>query len=148
MIASKTSKSIVLVVAALLAVPVAVAVVKPSTHRTPKPRFSIHGKARRLLYPGGPAVQIAVKLHNPSRVPIFVTAVRVSLRARGLRPGCTFRIAQARIPGRGVKVRPRQTVTLPAQHAKAPTIRMVSSGNQDRCTALKLGFRYTGRAHS
>jgi hypothetical protein len=148
MITSKTSKSIVLVLVALLAVPVAVAMVKPSAHRTPKPRFSIHGKARRLLYPAGAPVQIAVKLHNPSRVPIVVTAVRVSLRARGLRRGCTFRITQAKIPGRGVKVRPRRTVTLPAQHAKAPTIRMAGSGNQDRCKGLKLQFRYTGRAHS
>jgi hypothetical protein len=148
---STATKSIArLGLVALLVVPAAFAVGTPHAHhQASKPRFSITGGARRLLYPGAKPTVIALRLRNPNHVPILVMHVRVTLRGRDFPPGCSrsaFLIKQAVLPRRGVKVPSNGSVTLPAW--RAPTIRMLSTGNQDWCSRLRLAFRYAGRAHS
>lgn len=135
--------------AALILVPAAFAVETPHAHYATRPRFSISGKARRVLYPGAKPAVITLRLRNPNPLPIYVTRVTVATSARDFAHGCSrgaFRITQAVLPPRGVKIPLHGSVVLPAR--RAPTIRMLGPGNEDRCRGLKLTFRYTGRAHS
>jgi hypothetical protein len=65
--------------------------------------------------------------------------------------GCTsspFVLTQASIPAAGVQVPANGQVTLPAQGATAPTLRMQDSGNQDACKNLTFHLDYSGSAHS
>jgi hypothetical protein len=113
--------------------------------------FTIDGNATGLLYPGGPARTIAVTLHNPNSVPIFVTSVTVALHAADFPAGCSsgaFPITQSVIPAAGVQVAANGAVTLPAQGATAPSVKMNDSGNQNACKNLNFHFDYTGSAHS
>jgi hypothetical protein len=113
--------------------------------------FTIDGNAPGLLYPGGDAKPIAVTLHNPNEIPISVTTVTVALHTADFPAGCdssAFQVAQAAIPAAGVQVPANGSVTLPAQGATAPTVRMVDSGDQDDCKNLTFHFDYTGSAHS
>jgi hypothetical protein len=122
--------------------------------------FTIDGSAVGLLYPGGPVRTIAVTLHNPNDIPIFVTAVSVSVHGADLPTGCTsadFQLVQATIPAAGVQVPANGAVTLPAQGATAPTVQMVDrhdvtpgdgAGNQDACRNVTFQLDYSGSAHS
>jgi hypothetical protein len=122
--------------------------------------FTIDGNLTGLLYPGGDARAIAVTLHNPNDIPIFVTAVGVAIHGTDLPIGCTtadFQLVQAGIPAAGVQVPANGSVTLPAQGATAPTVQMVNrqdatpgdgTGNQDACRNATFQLDYSGSAHS
>jgi hypothetical protein len=113
--------------------------------------FTIDGNATGLLYPGGPARPIAVTLHNPNDIPVYVTSVVTALHTSDFPAGCSagaFVVAPASIPAAGVLVPANGAVTLPAQGATTPTVRMTDSGNQDACKNLTFHFDYTGSAHS
>ena len=122
--------------------------------------FTMDGSAIGLLFPGGTARTIAVTLHNPNDVPIFVTAVAVAVHGSDLPVGCTsadFQLVQATIPAAGVQVPANGSVTLPAQGATAPTVQMVNrqdvvpgdgTGNQNACRNATFQLDYSGSAHS
>lgn len=115
--------------------------------------FAISGVAPSLLYPGAAAAPIAVKLTNPSSLAISVTALTVTLSAGGLPAGCDaawFAFAPSSLsPSHPVVVAAGGSVTLPAQGATAPTVRMLESGtNQNACRGANLTLRYSGSAHS
>ncbi len=113
--------------------------------------FTIDGNAVGLLYPGGAARTVAVTLHNPNNIPIYVTSVAAALHTADFPAGCTssaFVVTQAVIPAAGVLVPANGAVTLPAQGATAPAVVMTDSGNQDACKNLSFHFDYSGSAHS
>lgn len=114
--------------------------------------FTIDGDAAGLLYPGAAtATPIAVTLHNPNNIPVYVTSVTTTLHTADFPAGCSssaFVVAQAVIPAAGVLVPANGAVTLPAQGATAPTVEMTDSGNQDACKNLTFHFDYSGDAHS
>ncbi|MDX6679227.1 MAG: large repetitive protein, partial [Solirubrobacteraceae bacterium] len=115
--------------------------------------FTISGNAPSLLYPGGPAVPIAVRLTNPNSVAIFVTSLTVSVSASGLPAGCNgawFSLAQSSVsPTAPVQVPGNGSLTLPAQGVGAPTIRLLNvNANQDACKNVQLTLAYSGSAHS
>src|SRR5262249_8953124 len=114
--------------------------------------FTMDGNATGLLYPGAASgTPIAVTLHNPNSIPIYVTTVTVALHTADFPAGCAssgFQLTQATIPAAGVLVPPNGSVTLPAQGATAPIVRMLNSGNQNACKHLSFHFDYTGSAHS
>lgn len=103
-----------------------------------------------MLYPGLAALAIPVRLGNPNTVTIYVTGVTTRLRSTGA-PGCSaswFRVSQASIPRGGIAVPAHRSVTLPAQGAVAPMIRLIESGkNQDACQNARLTLAYSGDAH-
>ena len=115
--------------------------------------FTITGGASGLLYPGATARPIALTLTNPNSVAIFVTSVQVAVTG-STSPGCapannlalTQSSASSAAP---VKVPAGGSVTLPAQGASAPTIRMVNlATNQDACKNARFSLTYSGSAHS
>jgi hypothetical protein len=122
--------------------------------------FTMDGGAIGLLYPGGAARTIAVTLHNPNDIPIFVTAVAVAVHGSDLPAGCTgadFQLVQATIPAAGVQVPANGSVTLPAQGSTAPTVQMVNrqdvhpgdgTGNQNACRNATFQLDFSGSAHS
>jgi hypothetical protein len=115
--------------------------------------FTIGGSAPGLLYPGAAAAPVAVKLTNPNALAISVTALTVTLTASGLPTGCDaawFAFAPSSLsPSNPVVVPAGGSVTLPAQGATAPTMRMLDSGtNQDACRNARLTLSYSGSAHS
>jgi hypothetical protein len=103
-----------------------------------------------MLYPGLAARDIPVTLSNPNAATIYVTEVITRLQSTGT-PGCRanwFMVSQASIPQGGIAVPPHGSVTLPAQGATAPTIRLIESGtNQDACQGTRLTLTYNGSAH-
>lgn len=113
--------------------------------------FTIDGNAVGLLYPGGAPRPIAVVLHNPNNIPIYVTSVIATLHAADFPAGCSssaFVVTQASIPAAGVLVPANGAVTLPAQGATAPSVLMNDGGDQNACKNLTFGFDYSGSAHS
>jgi hypothetical protein len=118
--------------------------------------FTISGDldaTTQKLYPGGPTRTIPAKFSNPNSVPITVTAFTVSIDSASLPSGCDptwFTIVQSNIPAAGVVVPPSPgSVTLPAQGATAPTIKMTDNGLQDACHGANFTIKYTnGLAHS
>jgi hypothetical protein len=114
--------------------------------------FTIDGDTVGLLYPGGPTRQVAVTLHNPNSVAIYVTTLTVSLHVSSFPANCSssaFTLVQAgSFPSGGIQVPANGQVTLPAQGATAPTLRMNDSGNQDACKNANLQLDYSGSAHS
>lgn len=103
-----------------------------------------------MLYPGLAPRDIPVTLSNPNGVTIYVTDIKANLKSTGA-PGCNarwFTVTQASLPQSGIAVPPHGTVTLPAQGATAPTVRMIESGtNQDSCQGARLTLGYDGSAH-
>ena len=100
------------------------------TQQTGQP-FTISGNAPSLLYPGAAAASIPVRLTNPNSVPIFVTSLAASVQSTGV-TGCSaswFQFTQSSIPAAGVQVPANGSITLPAQGATAPSIRMLDSGS-------------------
>jgi hypothetical protein len=103
-----------------------------------------------MLFPGLSPLEIPVTLSNPNPGTIYVTEVSASLQSTGA-PGCRakwFEIAPATIPEGGIAIPPLGSVTLPAEGATAPTIRLIESGtNQDSCQGVRLMLAYRGSAH-
>jgi len=132
----------------------------PSAHEAPGPRdhdhpagFTISGNASATLLPGAAARPILARLANPNAVPIFVTTLTASLEPTKLPAGCRpadFQITPSSVSSaHPVQVPARGAVTLPAQGASAPTIRMLdTSANQNACANATLRLGYTGSAHS
>ena len=94
------------------------------------------GQRRRAALPGGPPRPIALTLHNPNDVAVYVTELTVSATANTPR-GCRHDdlVLQAgRLRDRGytepnaIVVPAHGNVTLPTQGVAAPTIRLVDNG--------------------
>jgi hypothetical protein len=114
-------------------------------------RFTIDGNALGMLFPGASPTAIAVTLHNPNDIPIFVTSVAIAMRAGDFPSGCNsshFVLAQAELPAGGVRVPASSGVTLPAKGARAPTVQMTDSGDQSPCRDLHFHLEFSGTAHS
>src|SRR5262249_27963290 len=99
------------------------------------PDFTHTGKAAGLVYPGGPGQPIALTLHNPNGVAIYVTALTVSATVDSPK-GCRHAnlvLTQANLatatstPG-AIVVPANGSVTLPSQGVAAPKIRLVDDG--------------------
>jgi hypothetical protein len=103
-------------------------------------RAALKVRVPGLLYPGAPPRPIRVRVKNRSAHPIRITRVSVDVRATGS-PDCPtawFRTKPARRK-RGVLLRGKSRIRLPAQGMRAPTIAMIESGtNQDACQGTRL----------
>ena len=121
--------------------------------------FTVTGSAVGLLYPGGPARPIAVTLHNPNDVPIYVTALTVAATT-STPAGCDpndlvlvqadLTTATPNLYPDTVVVPANGSVTLPDQNVAAPTIRL-ENRNFDQtptCAGQTFSLTYTGSAHS
>ena len=121
--------------------------------------FTITGSAVGLLYPGGPARPIAVTLHNPNDVPIYVTALTVAATT-STPAGCDHNdlvLVQADLTTatpnpypNTVEVPANGSVTLPDQNVAAPTIRLQNRDfdQTPTCAGQTFSLSYTGSAHS
>jgi hypothetical protein len=115
--------------------------------------FEISGNAVDLLYPGGPAQAIALKLTNPNFVAIYVTAAQVTVASSssaGCSPATNVTVTQSDVSAtKPVRIPARAWVTLPTQGVAAPKIRMLNlSTNQDACKNATFSLSYTGSAHA
>jgi hypothetical protein len=119
--------------------------------------FTIDGNATGLLYPGGSAQPIAIALHNPNAIPIYVTALTVSATA-DTPHGCSHtdlvvqqaNLATATQSPSAIVVPANGTVMLPAQGVAAPTIRLQDNGHDQTpaCASQTFSLGYSGSAHS
>jgi hypothetical protein len=111
-------------------------------------RAALKVRVPGLLYPGAPPRRIRVKVKNRSAHPIRITRVSVDVRETG-RPDCPtawFRTKPARRK-RGVLLRGKSRIRLPAQGMRAPTIAMIESGtNQDACQGARLTLMAEARS--
>jgi hypothetical protein len=113
--------------------------------------FSISGNATGLLYPGGPAQPIALKLHNPNDSAISVTELNVAASASTPK-GCSsddLVLTQVDLSN-PIVVPAGGDVTLPAQGVAAPTIRLADTGADQTaaCANETFSLTYSGSAHS
>jgi hypothetical protein len=103
------------------------------------------------LQPGARAESVHVDLRNPTSATIDINRLAVRVRSTDA-PGCNqawFRTKPAKVPSKGIAVQAHSSVTLPAQGASPPRIRMIESGsNQDACknAQLRLSYAYTTRS--
>jgi hypothetical protein len=119
--------------------------------------FTIDGNATGLLYPGGVARPIAITLHNPNNLPIYVSALTVSATVDTPR-GCSHgdlvitqaNLATATQSPNAIVIPANGTVTLPAQDVAAPTIRLLDNGHDQTpsCAGQTFSLGYSGSAHS
>jgi hypothetical protein len=112
--------------------------------------FVISGQPEGTLYPGGPALTIPLKLFNPNPLPIYVTALEVSVASSPA--GCSaednLRLTQSSVSG-PIAVPAGSSVTLPTQGATAPTIQFLNLPvNQNACEGAVFPLSYSGSAHS
>lgn len=124
---------------------------QPSTAAS-QPQLSISGNLDGLVYPGGRAQPLEVKLTNNSALAIRVMNLTVTLAPGSLPPGCPtsyFHITQSNISEAIPTTVPAyRSVTLPnsanAPGVRAPTIRMSdASTNQDACEGTTFSLTYT-----
>jgi hypothetical protein len=114
--------------------------------------FIISGQPEGTLSPGGPALTIPLALFNPNPVPIYVTALTVTVASSP--EGCSaeenLRLTQSDASTeKPVMVPGDAAVTLPAQGVAAPTIQLLDLPvNQDACQNATFPLTYTGSAHS
>lgn len=112
--------------------------------------FSISGLPEGALYPGGPALEIPLRIFNPNPVPITVTSLSVAVASSP--PGCpaeeNLRIVQSNVsPANPLRVGPGETVTLPTATVSAPTIQFLDLPvNQDACKNASFPLVYSGVA--
>jgi hypothetical protein len=115
--------------------------------------FEISGSAVDLLYPGGPAQAIALKLTNPNSVAILVTDAQVTVASSsnaGCSPATNVAVTQSDVSATNpVRIPAGASVTLPTQAIAAPKIRMLNlSTNQDACKNATFSLTYNGSARS
>jgi hypothetical protein len=115
-------------------------------------RLTISGRPAGLLYPGGAAEPISLRLTNPGSEPIVVTGLSVGMRPSTLPGGCDpagFVVTQSNISAANpIELAPHGSATLPSAAVVAPAIRMLDTAtNQDACEGNSLALRYKGRAH-
>jgi len=114
--------------------------------------FSISGQPEGMLYPGGPALPIPLRLLNPNPLPIYITSLTVSVVASPT--GCSaeenLRITQSTVsPSNPILVPASGSVMLPLGAASAPTIQFLDLPvNQDACESATFPLSYSGSAHS
>ncbi len=119
--------------------------------------FTITGDAVGLINPGGPARPIALRLHNPNDVPIYVTALTVTATT-DTPNGCNHNglvlqqvnLATATLSPNELVVPANGDLTLPAQNVAAPTIRLQNASFDQGPTCANQTFTlgYSGSAHS
>jgi large repetitive protein len=98
----------------------------------------VDGNAVGLLYPGGPAREIALTLHNPNNFPVTITIISATVSASpaGCSAATNVDLLQSNV-GNGtnpqtVTVAANTNLTIPS--ALRPTIRLVETGlNQQAC---------------
>jgi hypothetical protein len=109
------------------------------------------GNAVGLLYPNGPALPIALVLHNPNNFPVTISYINVTVKTPWP-PGCdgssaSVAIVQSNV-GNGANP---VTVTVPANSnfalptANRPTIRLLDNGNQDACKTKSFTLSYLAK---
>jgi len=112
----------------------------------------ISGNPDGLIYPGGPAQPLAVKLTNTTARPITLTRLTVTLASSTLPRGCPttdFHITPSNISGaQSTTVPAFSSVTLPdsvnAPEVIAQTIRMSDSRTDQRaCEGTTFSLLYT-----
>jgi hypothetical protein len=119
--------------------------------------FTIDGNADGVLYPGGNARSIAITLHNPNNLPIYVTALTVAATT-DTQAGCSHNdlvLTQADLTTatgspNAIVIPANGSVTLPAQGVAAPTIRLLDNGTDQTpaCAGQTFSLTYSGSAHS
>jgi hypothetical protein len=116
----------------------------------PRITFSVSGDPAGMLYPGGPPREIPLTLRNPTSDTVYVTRLSANVRDSGAN-GCDagwFKTSALDVPGEGIAVPPRGSVTLSRAGLRAPTIQMRDSGtDQNACRDAKLALAYSGTAH-
>lgn len=123
-----------------------------STNATLSESLSISVGQVAGLYPGGVPREIPVTLANPNDHAIFVTSVAAT--ASGGPPGCDSAGNLSLTPSSAsdlapVVIQAHASVTLPAQGATAPTIRLLNLPvNQDACRSASFALNVTGGAHA
>lgn len=115
--------------------------------------FTITGNATGLLYPGAPPTPIAITLHNPNTVPIYITGLTVTVVLHSTNVGCdsdNLALTQSNVSGSTtVTVPANGTATLPVGGATAPTLQLVNlPTNQNPCKNATFTLNYSGSAHS
>jgi hypothetical protein len=112
--------------------------------------FGISGNLPAVLYPGAPAQSIPVTLTNPNSVPVYVTALTVSVHssATGCDAQTNFQVTQSTISSnQPVQVPAGGSVTLTGDIE--PSIEMLDTNtSQAACEGAQLTLSYTGSAHS
>ncbi len=119
--------------------------------------FTIDGNAVGLIYPGGAPQAIAVTLHNPNNIPIYVTALTVTATT-DTPHGCSHNdlvltqadLTTATSSPNAIVIPANGSVTLPAQGVAAPTIRLLDNGTDQTpaCANQTFSLTYDGSAHS
>jgi hypothetical protein len=119
--------------------------------------FTIDGNAVGLLYPGGDARPIAITVHNPNSLPIYVTALTISATTDTAR-GCSHNdvvltqadLTTATSSPNAIVIPANGSVTLPAQGVSAPTIELLDNGHDQTptCAGQTFSLTYGGTAHS
>ncbi|MGV8909495.1 MAG: hypothetical protein ACOH1Y_10970 [Propionicimonas sp.] len=96
---------------------------------------------------------IAVHISNPNSVAIFVSAITVTIGPDSSPSGCltgsNVELRQSTVsPSRQVAVPAHGSVTLPAQAAAGPEIRLINLArvNQDMCKGKAFSLSYSGTA--
>lgn len=115
--------------------------------------FTVTGNLTGLLAPGLSGT-LALKVANPNNVPIFVTALTVTVQGASTKPGCNgpanLQIQQSNVSvAAPLTVPANGQVTLPSGGVTAPQVLMKNlPTNQDACKGATFTFTYGGSAHS
>jgi hypothetical protein len=114
--------------------------------------FTITGNVGNLML--GVATPLRLTLTNPNDVPIYVTALTVSIAADSTPPGCisasNLQVIQSNVSSADpVTVPARGSVTLTSP-PRAPQITLVNlpGVNQDVCKRKSFALTYSGSARS
>jgi hypothetical protein len=114
--------------------------------------FTITGSVGNLRL--GVATPLRLTLTNPNGVPIYVTALTVSVSADSTPPGCSsasnIQLIQSNVSGANPIIVPAGgSVTLTGP-PRAPQITLVNlpGVNQDVCKRKSFALTYSGSAHS
>ncbi|HEY7961952.1 MAG TPA: hypothetical protein VID29_08530 [Solirubrobacteraceae bacterium] len=104
------------------------------------------------LFPGAPPQAIRVTITNPNAVPIFVTAVTVTVPGgpAGCDSATNLSLVQSDVSGAApIEIQAHGSVTLPAQGRSAPTIQLRDLPvNQDACQNARFPLAFAGSGHS
>ena len=103
------------------------------------------------LYPGGPAREIALVLHNPNNFPVTINYINVTVKSSP--PGCdgsaaSVDIQQSNVSGPNpvtVTVPANKDLALPSGSATRPTIQLLDNGNQDACKNGTITLNYLAK---
>jgi hypothetical protein len=114
--------------------------------------FTITGSVGNLML--GVATPLRLTLINPNGVPIYVTALTVSIAADSTPPGCrsasNVQLAQSNASSASPIVVPAGGSVTLTSPPRAPQITLVNlpGVNQDVCKGKSFALTYSGSAHS